>query len=152
MRAHLIRPLVAVLALAGGCAEGRRTTVKTVPADQRASTAGSAIVVRGDYGPAERGPFTFAGRYEVRFVQRGAGVDFGAEVPFTAHLEQPAAGGPGKRVELFQAAARTGRTAITAHGRFRVVVDYGDSPFEIRFTAAASAGSARRAARPAARR
>jgi hypothetical protein len=72
----------------------------------------------------------------VRFVQRGAGVDFATEVPFTAHLEQPAANGPGKRVELFEKAARSGRTEVTADGRFRVVVDYGDSPYEIRFVKA----------------
>jgi len=105
-----------------------------VPASERQAAGRSSIVVRGDYAPDERGPFRFHGRYDVSFVQRGAGVDFHSEVPFTAHLEQPAPKGPGRRVKLFQVAARTGRTAITARGRFRVVVDFGDSPFEIRFT------------------
>jgi hypothetical protein len=134
MRAHVTTPLLLAALLAAGCAEQRTTAVSTVPRDQRVTTRGSALVVRGDYAPDARGPFTFAGRYEVRFAQRGAGVDFRAEVPFTAHLEQPGAAGPGRRVKLFQTAARTGRAEITARGRFRVVVDFGDSPYEIRFT------------------
>ena len=107
-----------------------------MPADQRSVTEGSSIVLRGDYGPDQHGPFVFTGRYDVRFVQRGAGVDFGAEVPFTAHLERPAAGGPVRHVRLFRTAARSGRTTISAHGRFRVVVDFGDSPYVLRFTRA----------------
>ena len=135
MRPYLTRTLAAAgLLLAGGCGQMQSPPVRTVPASQRAADTGSSIVVRGDYGPDERGPFTFDGRYDVRFVQRGAGVDFASEVPFTAHLEQPDANGPGRKVKLFQEAARAGRTAITARGRFRVVVDFGDSPYEIRFT------------------
>jgi hypothetical protein len=133
MRSHLTTPLVVATLLACGCGQQERDAVRTVPADRRVATNGTAIVVRGDYAPDEHGPFTFRGRYDVRFTQRGAGVDFGAEVPFTAHLEQPDANGPGKRVKLFQAARRTGRTVITARGRYRVVVDFGDSPYEIRF-------------------
>jgi hypothetical protein len=137
MRAHLTTPLVAVVVLAaGGCGDEQRSEVRTAPAAQRSVTQGTSIVVRGDYGPDEHGPFAFDGRYDVRFVQRGAGVDFGAEVPFTAHLEQPAANGPGRRVRLFQVAARAGRTTVSARGRFRVVVDFGDSPYELRFTRA----------------
>jgi hypothetical protein len=137
MRPHLTTSLVLLALAATGCGHQReRQAVKTVPADQRQQTSGSEIVIRGDYAPDEHGPFAFAGRYAVRFVQRGAGVDFATEVPFTAHLEQPAANGPGKRVELFEKAARSGRTEVTADGRFRVVVDYGDSPYEIRFVKA----------------
>ena len=135
MRAHLTTPLVAVAALAaGGCGDEQRSEVRTVAAAQRSVTEGTSIVVRGDYGPDEHGPFAFDGRYDVRFVQRGAGVDFGTEVPFTAHLEQPAADGPGRRVKLFQLAAHAGRTTVSARGRLRVVVDCGDSPYELRFT------------------
>jgi hypothetical protein len=131
MRPHLAIAVLVAGTLAAGCAEERRGAVRTVPADQRQTTDGGEITVRGDYGPAERGPFAFAGRYRVRFVQRGASVDFAREVPFTAHLEQGR-----RRVRLFQAAARTGGRQITARGRFRVVVDFGDSPHEIRFTPA----------------
>ena len=135
MRAHLTTPLLAVVALAaGGCGDEQGSEVRTVAAAQRSVTQGASIVVRGDYGPDEHGPFAFDGRYVVRFVQRGAGVDFGAEVPFTAHLEQPAANGPGRRVRLFRVAARAGRATVSARGRFRVVVDFGDSPYELRFT------------------
>ena len=123
-----------VAALLAGCGQQQPTAVGTVPSDARVTTRGSTIVVRGDYGPDEHGPFTFDGRYDVRFTQRGTGVDFRAEVPFTAHLEQPDVNGPGRRVRLFQTAARTGRAVVTARGRFRVVVDFGDSPYEIRFT------------------
>jgi hypothetical protein len=135
MRAHSTTPLVVLVVLAaGGCGDEQGSEVRTVPAAQRSVADGTSIVVRGDYGPDEHGPFAFDGRYAVRFVQRGSGVDFGAEVPFTAHLEQPAADGPGRRVRLFQAAARAGRTTVRARGRFRVVVDFGDSPYELRFT------------------
>ena len=137
MHPHLTTALVVVLLLAAsGCGDEQRSEIRTVPSAQRSVTHGSSIVVRGDYGPDEHGPFAFDGRYDVRFVQRGAGVDFGAEVPFTAHLEQPAANGPGRRVKLFQAAARAGRTTVSARGRYRVVVDFGDSPYELRFTRA----------------
>jgi hypothetical protein len=135
MRRHVTTPLAVLAAVvAGGCGDDQRPAVRTVPADQRSATDGSSIVVRGDYAPGEHGPFAFDGRYDVRFAQRGAGVDFGAEVPFTAHLEQARADGPGRRLRLFQLAARTGRTTVSARGRFRVVVDFGDSPYELRFT------------------
>jgi hypothetical protein len=136
MRGHVSTLFLAVALVAIGCGQTSHETVKTTPASRRQQTSGSSIVVRGDYAPGERGPFAFSGRYAVRFVQRGAGVDFAREVPFTAHLEQPAPNGPGKQVKLFEKAARTGRTEVTANGRFRVVVDYGDSPYEIRFVRA----------------
>jgi hypothetical protein len=133
MRRHLTTPLL-VAALLAGCGEAQPSQVPTTPAAQRQATTGKSIVVRGDYAPDEHGPFLFRGHYAVRFLQRGAGVDFHSEVPFTAHLEQPDAGGPGRTVKLFQAAAQSGSAQITARGRFRVVVDFGDSPYEIRFT------------------
>jgi hypothetical protein len=123
MHPHLTTALVVVLLLAAsGCGDEQRSEIRTVPAAQRSVTEGTSIVVRGDYGPDEHGPFAFDGRYDVRFVQRGA--------------EQPAANGPGRRVKLFQAAARAGRTTVSARGRYRVVVDFGDSPYELRFTRA----------------
>jgi hypothetical protein len=135
MRAHLTTPLVLVALAATGCGQHQRhDAVSTVPADRRQQTSRTSIVVRGDYAPDEHGPFMFTGRYAVRFVQRGTGVDFHSEVPFTAHLEQPDADGPGRTVKLFQDAARSGSEQVTARGRFRVVVDFGDSPYEIRFT------------------
>jgi hypothetical protein len=120
------------MALAG-CAGSSpsRSTVPTTPASQRSVQRAGSITVRGDYAPAERGPYLLRGRYRVRFTQRGAGVDFRAEVPFTAHLEERRSAGPGRTIPLFQRAARRGTTTIHADGRFHLVVDFGDSPYEI---------------------
>jgi hypothetical protein len=122
----------ATVASAGcGTADPPAATVATTPAAQRSVQRSGTITVRGDYAPDEHGPYTLHGRYVVRFAQRGAGVDFRHEVPFTAHLEQGAASGPGRVIKLFQAASRTGQTTIRADGRFELLVDYGDSPYEI---------------------
>jgi hypothetical protein len=115
---------------------GAGSTVATTPQAQRSVQQAGTITVRGDYGPDQHGPYPLHGRYRVRFAQRGAGVDFAREVPFTAHLEQPAADGPGKTVKLFEKAAATGTTTVAADGRFDVVVDYGDSPYELVLTPA----------------
>ena len=122
--------------MAAGCggASGGGPTVATTPAAQRSVQRDGAITVRGDYGPDRHGPYALRGRYRVRFVQRGAGVDFRQEVPFTAHLEQPAADGPGRTIRLFERAAATGTTTVTATGSFDVVVDYGDSPYALVLT------------------
>jgi hypothetical protein len=138
MMRHQITALAIMCAALAGCGSSGDSTgavaVTTTPADQRSAVDGAGIVVRGDYGPDERGPFSFDGRYRVRFVQRGAGVDFTREVPFTALLVEPAADGPGRRIALFSSAAPSGSRTVEAHGRFLVVVDYGDSPYEIRFS------------------
>jgi predicted small lipoprotein YifL len=133
MRRHQITALAIVCGALAGCGSSGPAAVTTTPAAKRSSVEGTGVVVRGDYGPDERGPFRFDGRYRVRFVQRGADVDFKREVPFTALLVQPAADGPGKRIPLFEQAARSGTRTIEIHGQFRVAVDFGDSPYEIRF-------------------
>lgn len=122
--------------MAAGCGStgGGDATVATTPQAQRSVQHDGAITVRGDYAPDQHGPYTLNGRYRVRFVQRGAGVDFAQEVPFTAHLEQPAADGPGRTIKLFERAAARGSTTVSASGRFDVVVDYGDSPYELVLT------------------
>ena len=124
-----------ILAGCGSGDERASKTVATTPAALRSDTGGGRVVVRGDYAPDRLGPFAFDGRYRVRFVQRGAGVDFGAEVPFTAHLEQPG-DGPPKTVELFEDAAASGTRTISLRGRYEVVVDFGDSPYRIEFAPA----------------
>jgi hypothetical protein len=135
-RAHLFTwpALVAIAATGCGGASGGGARVATTPAAQRSVQQDGAITVRGDYAPAQHGPYTLRGRYRVRFVQRGAGVDFRQEVPFTAHLEQPAADGPAKTIRLFEQAAASGSTTVTATGRFDVVIDYGDSPYALVLT------------------
>jgi hypothetical protein len=91
------------------------------------------IEVRGAYAPASHGPVALAGRYRASFAQHGSGVDWGSEVPFTAHLETTAV--PPRRVDLFQDAAEHGSTTITVRpGRYRVVVDFGDSPYDVVLT------------------
>jgi hypothetical protein len=136
-RAHPITWLVVFAsACAAGCgsAGGGGATVATTPQAQRAVQHDGAITVRGDYAPDRHGPYALHGRYRVRFVQRGSGVDFRREVPFTAHLEQPVADGPGRTIELFGQAAAAGTMMVAATGRYDVVIDYGDSPYELVLT------------------
>jgi hypothetical protein len=123
------------MALAGcGGAASTASTVQTTPAAQRSVQHAGAITVRGDYAPGEHGPYTLHGAYRVRFTQRGQGVAWADEVPFTAHLETAAGGGPARTIPLFERAARTGATTIRAEGRFVLAVDYGDSPYEVVLT------------------
>jgi hypothetical protein len=112
----------------------RASTVATTPAAERSVQQAGTITVRGDYAPDQHGPYALHGRYRVRFTQRGAGVDFTHEVPFTARLEEPTASGPARSIRLFQRAARSGTTTVRADGRFALVVDFGDSPYEVVLT------------------
>src|SRR4051812_38339585 len=127
----ILAALLVVVVVVAGCGTTQGPAVPTTPATKRTVDRGTEIVLRGDYGPDRHGPVTLDGRYAVRFTQRGAGVDFAREVPFTAHLEQPTVGRAPPRIALFKTAARTGSTTITAHGRYDVVIDFGDSPYEI---------------------
>lgn len=136
-RAKLITAAALLALTAAGCGGGSLSssaTVTTTRAAQRSLQQAGVVTVRGDYGPDAHGPYELHGRYRVRFAQRGAGVDFRREVPFTAHLEQGA--GPGRSIKLFQRAAARGSTIVRADGRFRVLVDFGDSPYEIVLTPA----------------
>jgi hypothetical protein len=126
--------LVVVAFSACGGGPDLASTVRTTPAAARSEQRAGAITVRGDYAPDQRGPYALHGRYSVRFTQRGAGVDFAKEVPFTAHLETVVDGGPGRTVPLFKRAAASGSTTIRADGRFALMVDYGDSPYAIVLT------------------
>ena len=137
-RSHPITRVTLIAIVFSGCGQGAATsaTVATTPQAQRSVQSAGAITVRGDYAPDQHGPFQLHGRYRVRFVQRGRGVDFKTEVPFTAHLGQPEADGPGKPVALFEQAAASGSTTVTANGRYDVVIDYGDSPYELVLTPA----------------
>jgi hypothetical protein len=134
-RRHSTRTALVLLALlATGCGGdgGTVEAVPTTPPSERSQVRDGAVVTRGDYGPSRHGPYDLDGRYRATFVQRGDGVDFAAEVPFTAHLEDPAPDGPGKRIKLFERAAATGSRTISARGRYEIVVDFGDSPYEVR--------------------
>jgi hypothetical protein len=123
------------IALTGcGGALSSSSTVRTTPVAQRSVQQAGTVTVRGDYAPGRHGPYTLHGRYRARFVQRGAGVAWAGEVPFTAHLETAVSAGPARTIPLFQRAARTGATTVAADGRFLLAVDYGDSPYEIVLT------------------
>lgn len=136
--AKLITTLGVAAALCGcGSAAPRSTAPPVTPPDQRVRVQGGTIVFRGDVAPDSSGPLTLTGRYRATFSQGGPGVDFAAEVPFTAHLEQPRASGAPREIALFQAARRTGAATFTARGRWELLVDFGDSPFVITLTPAA---------------
>lgn len=135
MTAKLITLAALAAALAGCGDEAPRSTAPPLtPPEQRVRVDRGTIVVRGDFAPDSAGPLALNGRYRATFTQRGSGVDFAAEVPFTAHLEQPRPTGAPRAIALFETAARTGTATFTARGRWELLVDFGDSPFEITLT------------------
>ena len=105
--------------------------IPTTPPSERSVERAGRIVVKGDYSPDRHGPFRLDGRYRARFTQRGEGVNFRDEVPFTAYLEDPAPNGPGKKIKLFERAAGDRRADGHRARRFEVVIDFGDSPYEV---------------------
>jgi hypothetical protein len=139
--------MVAVLAASGlgGCGDGggsagdgttATTSAGPLPALASRPPAKGEIVVRGDSSPATHGPYTFAGRYLVRFEQyapEDAALDFSAQTPLTATL-QPREGDPRGAKPLIEAAQRRGRRELAIRGRYFVDVSFGDFPYVIRFT------------------
>lgn len=129
----------------GGAAGGASTPsgggdgapTAATPALAKAPKRPGEIVVRGEASPASHGPFSLDGRYTVRFEQiapEDPNLDFGAQTAFVAALDRrPQQEGAGT-IRLFRDAARTGRKAITARGRYYVDVSFGDFPYAVRFT------------------
>ncbi|MEY2513703.1 MAG: hypothetical protein QOJ89_1061 [bacterium] len=145
-----LRSSLTVLAcalVAAGCGGGERrgsaTATATAPAASavlpplaRAAAARGEIVVHGESSTRNHGPYSFDGRYVVRFEQTAPEdpqLDFGGQTPFTAALERRA-GDPRGAVKLFSAAARAGRRELTLHGRYVLDVSFGDFPYAMRFT------------------
>ena len=127
--------LVALLLTGCGAVPATPTAPPATPRAQRVQQQAGRIVLRGDVGPDQFGPLALAGAYRVTFTQRGAGVDFAREVPFTAHLEQDRGGGSApRRLGLFLRAARSSASMVTARGRWTLLVDFGDSPFTVTLT------------------
>ncbi|HMT04806.1 MAG TPA: hypothetical protein PKD76_04600 [Solirubrobacterales bacterium] len=62
-------------------------------------------------------------------------MDFSTKTIFVATLVKVSGSGPGE-IPLFQEAARSGQTRVTADGSYEVDVSFGDFPFVIRFTPA----------------
>jgi hypothetical protein len=148
------RTLIAVLAagaLACGCGGGNTPEAGSSRAggDGSRATAGTAlakppkrrgeILVRGEASPASHGPFAFDGRYTVRFEQiapEDPTMDFAGQTAFVALLDRRRQQEGDGTIRLFRDAARTGRTVVSAHGRYFVDVAFGDFPYAIRFTPA----------------
>jgi hypothetical protein len=132
---------VAALAACGGDSgsSGSATTTATtaaLPPLARRAPAPGEIVVRGEASPATHGPYTFSGRYLVRFQQyapEDPKLDFAAQTSFTASLVRRE-GDPAGAVKLFEAAAPSGRRELTVRGRYYVEVSFGDFPYVVRFT------------------
>ena len=140
------RPLliVALVALAGCGGDANKPTpppssAKTKVALLRAPKRPGEIVIRGDLSPASHGPYAFDGRYLARFEQfapEDPNLDFTHQTAFVVTLDlRPEEEGAGT-IKLFNAAQRTGRKLVTAHGRYYVDVSFGDFPYAIRFTPA----------------
>jgi hypothetical protein len=134
--------LLAPPALAGCGSDGGSSsttttaTTTTVPALARRPPAAGEIVVRGDASPATHGPYTFNGRYLVRFEQyapEDPTLDFRSQTALSVALTRTAGDLTGAR-KLFEAAARTGRRELTIRGRYYVDVSFGDFPYAVRFT------------------
>jgi hypothetical protein len=138
-------PLVLALAVLAGCG-GRADAPTPPPLPSQAKVAllaapkrAGEVIVRADLSPASKGPFTFDGRYVVRFEQfapEDPNVDFTNQTSFVADLDRQAEIVSASSLHLFDAAQRTGRRTVTLHGRWYVDVSFGDFPFAIRFTPA----------------
>ena len=138
-------PLIALLAgaLLGGCGGQQATAPKpsrtAEPALARPAKRAGEIVVRGEASPQSHGPFTFRGRYTVRFEQiapEDPSLDFRGETSFVATLDRRPEEEAADSRRLFRAARRSGTRRIKVDGRFYVDVAFGDFPYVIRFTPA----------------
>ncbi|MEA2156372.1 MAG: hypothetical protein QOE11_2512 [Solirubrobacteraceae bacterium] len=140
------RLLTVLLALPGlaGCGGSPGATAPAATTATRAVLPALAtrppvkgeIVVRGDLTPDTQGPYSFRGRYLVRFEQyapEDAGLDFGAQTAFSATLT-PRRDDPRGAIRLVQGAAAAGRRTLELRGRYFVSADFGDFPFVLRFT------------------
>jgi hypothetical protein len=94
------------------------------------------VLIDAEASPQLEGPYRFAGRYRVQFVQyapEAPGRGFADATPFVANLlsaPDPRA----KPIPLFHAAAKGGERTLTIDGRYLVEVAFGDFPYALRFT------------------
>jgi hypothetical protein len=135
-------PIMVALVLAGCGSAASKPTPPPDPAKAKvallqAPKRPGEVVVRGDLSPASHGPFTFDGRYVVRFEQfapEDPNVDFAGQTAFVVDLDRHAETLEPGSIRLFRAARRTSRRTLTLHGRLFVDVSFGDFPYAIRFT------------------
>jgi hypothetical protein len=117
----------------------RAATQAAEPAWARAPEGAGEIVVRGEASPGSHGPFTFDGRYTVRFAQvapEDPALDFRKETSFVARLDRNAEMPEAGSVRLFRIARGEGQRRVRLKGRFFVDVEFGDYPYVLRFTPA----------------
>jgi hypothetical protein len=117
----------------------REQTRAAEPAWAQAPKQDGEILVRGDASPGSHGPFTFDGRYTVRFAQvspEDPELDFADQTSFVARLDREAEIPDSRSVRLFRVARREGRKTVRLSGRYFVDVEFGDYPYVIRFTPA----------------
>jgi hypothetical protein len=133
----LIAPALAGCGTDGGSSSTATTaTTAALPPLAGRPPAPGEIVVRGEASPATHGPYTFGGRYLVRFEQyapEDPKLDFAAQTPFSASLVRNE-GDPTGAVKLFEDAAPSGRRELVIRGRYYVEVSFGDFPYVVRFT------------------
>ena len=139
--------LAVLLCLVAGCGNengpapppSREATQAAEPAWARAPAGAGEIVVRGEASPGSHGPFTFDGRYTVRFAQvapEDPTLDFTQETSFVARLDRNAELPEASSVRLFRIARSEGARRVQLNGRYFVDVEFGDYPYVIRFTPA----------------
>jgi hypothetical protein len=138
-------PFLLALAALAGCGGGAEAPAPPPPASkakvallQEPKRAGE-VIVRGEASPASHGPFTFEGRYVVRFEQfapEDPNMDFTGQTAFVVTLDRRAEQEGAGTIRLFRAAKGTGRREIALHGRLFVDVSFGDFPYALRFTPA----------------
>jgi hypothetical protein len=139
--------LAVLVCLVAGCGSengpapppSREATQAAEPAWARAPASAGEIVVRGEASPGSHGPFTFTGRYTVRFAQvapEDPALDFTKETSFVARLDRTAELPGASSVRLFRVARGEGGRRVRVNGRYFVDVEFGDYPYVIRFTPA----------------
>ncbi len=139
----LIAAALIVAACGGGTTSGR--TASTAAGDDAAARPALAetpkrageILVQGPASPASHGPVTLDGRYIVRFEQiapEDPNLDFTGQTAFVAVLARHTQQADTGTKRLFRTAARSGRTRVTARGKYWIDVQFGDFPYAIRLT------------------
>jgi hypothetical protein len=147
-RALLLLPVLAVTLSACGGGDGdddaapipRTATLTTAAAAKLPELARTAlepgeVLFTGKASRTTHGSFPLDGSYVVRFEQfapEDPEKDFSKETAFTARLRPSSSSSEG--VKLFGAAAASGETEITRHGRYSLDVMFGDFPYAVRFT------------------
>jgi hypothetical protein len=139
--------LALVVAATAGCGgerpatppPSREATRAAEPAWAQAPVSDGEVLVRGDASPGSHGPFTFDGRYTVRFAQvapEDPELDFAQQTSFVAKLDRNPEMSDSRSVRLFRIARREAARRMRLSGRYFVDVEFGDFPYVIRFTPA----------------